>query len=189
MCGASMATTAGEVSVSKRMPITLSYSNAFDRSPNGAPKRAPAFRMSARRRSPRCRIPPPRAPRCGAPLREAASPGAIAGPGDAGPRRHASGNLGPIEGPAAATWSVHREAPPATAIPLSRRRPIRSLGDELFLFRHGAPFRASEQQAYSRPVFLANSGNLEGKRVEKIRPGVEDRWVFRSCFRAGAGIS
>ena len=48
MCGASMATTAGVVSVSKRMPITLSYSNALDRSPNGAPKRAPAFRTSAR---------------------------------------------------------------------------------------------------------------------------------------------
>jgi hypothetical protein len=54
--------------------------------------------------------------------------------------------------------------------------------DELFLFRHGAPFRASEQQAYSRPVFLANSGNLEAKRVEKPVRDVEDRWVFRSCL-------
>ena len=47
-----------------------------------------------------------------APLREAASPAAIAGLGDAAPRRRASGNLGPIERPAAATWSVRREAPP-----------------------------------------------------------------------------
>ena len=63
----------------------------------------------------------------------------------------------------------------ATAIPLSRRRPIRSLVDDLFLFRHGAPFRASEQQAYSRQVFLANSGNLEGKRLKRSRARVKDR--------------
>ena len=71
------------------------------------------------------------------------------------------------ERPATATWSVRREAAPALLRSHSRAAgPIRSLVDELFLFRHGAPFRASEQQAYSRPVFLANCGNLEAKRLK-----------------------
>src|SRR5215208_3584490 len=74
--------------------------------------------------------------------------------------------------------------PLATAIPLSRRRPI-----ELFLFRHGAPFRASEQQAYSRPVFLANSGNLGEKRLKSPTLKWRIGRSFSPVFRTGAGIS
>jgi hypothetical protein len=47
--------------------------------------------------------------------------------------------------------------------------------DDLFLFRHGAPFRASEGQAYSTPSLFAKCEELGKKKIEKMRAMADPR--------------
>ena len=134
-CGASMATTAGEVSVSKRTPITLSYSNAFGAvSERRAEAGARLQDQGARVRRRRCRT--RQAP--GTTTR-GCSPGRSMSSSDCWARRCSPPKSGQHQSlgstrETCGTGVVRSPggSPRATATPLSRRRPIRSLWDELF---------------------------------------------------------